>query len=612
MSPLRPTLFPLLPLIVMLLAVGCPTQQDDDDDSTGPGEDCVDEDGDGWRVGPDCPSDEIEDCNDNESKDNWNDADGDGVSTCEDDCDDGDANAFPDNPEVCDGADNDCDGDVDEDFDADSDGFMDEDEADCADVYDELDCDDSDASVNPGEVEYCDGLDNDCDGTIDDGFDQDADGYTSCEGDCMDTNAEIHPDAAEVCDHIDNDCDGSVDEDFDADGDGYIECSNDCDDSNPDVYVGAPELCDGVDNDCDSQVDEDFDADGDGFFGQDCTGIYPELDCDDADASTYPGAPEMCDGIDNDCDGTTDDEQEDGDGDGFDACGTPADCDDTDAAIHPDAVEVCDAVDNNCDGAVDEGFDADGDGYTECGGDCDDGNASINPGVTEDPNNGVDDDCDGIVDESPYCNSWEPIDAVGATKTYDVTYPMFGTGIETMEIMAQDTWNGNDVFPVHSEVDLGISFDYYVWCDPATGAITKYGMDATLPQYGALAELEDPGRTILQGPADMGVITTWSEVIDISYNMMMSYSFETTIDYTNMGLEVIVVNGETYDAYHIHAEYYMADTGMGMVGDISGTYDQWFVEGIGIVRFWYEWTNPLNNFALETLFTKEMTAYTMP
>jgi hypothetical protein len=55
----------------------------------------------------------------------------------------------------------------------------------------------------------------------------------------------------------------------------------------------------------------------------------------------------------------------------------------------------------------------------------------------------------------------------------------------------------------------------------------------------------------------------------------------------------------------------MLDT-MGMLGDISGTYDIWAVADIGIVQFWFEWTNPLNGFALETLFTKDMVSVTMP
>jgi hypothetical protein len=106
------------------------------------------------------------------------------------------------------------------------------------------------------------------------------------------------------------------------------------------------------------------DADSDGFATT--TAGPQEIDCDDADALTYPGAPELLDGKDNDCDGTIDEDTTvDVDGDGFT---TPSldpqklDCNDNDAAINPDATEVFDGVDNNCDGAVDEGFtDADSD-----------------------------------------------------------------------------------------------------------------------------------------------------------------------------------------------------------------------------------------------------------
>jgi hypothetical protein len=88
----------------------------------------------------------------------------------------------------------------------------------------------------------------------------------------------------------------------------------------------------------------------------------------------------------------------DNDGDGFD---TITDCNDADLNIHPGAPEICDGVDQDCDGAVDNGFDLDGDGYTTCGGDCDDGNPDANPGVAEVPANGIDDNCDGTIDEVP-------------------------------------------------------------------------------------------------------------------------------------------------------------------------------------------------------------------
>jgi hypothetical protein len=73
------------------------------------------------------------------------------------------------------------------------------------------DCDDSDASTNPAATEVCDLADNNCNGQVDEGFDSDADGYTSCDGDCNDNDASIYPDAAEICDGIDNNCDGTTD-----------------------------------------------------------------------------------------------------------------------------------------------------------------------------------------------------------------------------------------------------------------------------------------------------------------------------------------------------------------------------------------------------------------
>ncbi|MBO86424.1 MAG: hypothetical protein CL927_13790, partial [Deltaproteobacteria bacterium] len=156
------------------------------------------------------------------------DLDGDGWSVALGDCDDANDDVHPDAIEECNGLDDNCNDVVDEGFgDSDGDG-----QADCEDA------------------EECDGVDNDGDGEVDEGFpDEDNDGIADCLG-------------REECDGIDNDGDGEVDEDFDYDGDGYTECGSettpaDCDDSDPDVYPGAEEI-DGdlVDNDCDSLVDE--------------------------------------------------------------------------------------------------------------------------------------------------------------------------------------------------------------------------------------------------------------------------------------------------------------------------------------------------------------------
>ncbi len=188
------------------------------------------------------------------------------------------------------------------------------------------DCDDQDPTVFPGAPELCDGLDNNCNGVVDElppepgewvptwYFDRDADGFgdpgvseRTCEPrsdawvadgtDCDDVDGDAYPGGVEVCDGSDNDCDGAVDEgsdqtppwyaDLDRDGFGdaddvvracfppadYIDEAGDCDDADPAVFPGAVEVCNGVDDDCDGTVDEDgavdgtptyLDSDGDG------------------------------------------------------------------------------------------------------------------------------------------------------------------------------------------------------------------------------------------------------------------------------------------------------------------------------------------------------------
>lgn len=138
---------------------------------------------------------------------------------------------------------------------------------------------------------------------------------------------------------------------LDVDGD-TVCAADDCDDSRDDVFAGAKEICDGVDNNCDGTTDEDCtqactDADKDGS----CV----EVDCDDNLAASYPGAVEVCkDKIDNDCNGQTDEDCEDCVNlDKDDYC-ADRDCNDRDYRISPSATEICDGIDNNCDGETDE------------------------------------------------------------------------------------------------------------------------------------------------------------------------------------------------------------------------------------------------------------------
>ncbi|HSO38083.1 MAG TPA: MopE-related protein [Labilithrix sp.] len=139
----------------------------------------------------------------------------------------------------------------------------------------------------------------------------------------------------------------------DADGDG-VPLSLDCDDHDRDVHPGATEVCNGKDDNCDGKIDEGFDADGDGY--PTCAALGKAADCDDKDATVHPGAAEVCNGKDDNCDGKID-ESFDKDNDGFYACahGTiAADCDDNDPLIHPGGTETCNAKDDDCNGKIDE------------------------------------------------------------------------------------------------------------------------------------------------------------------------------------------------------------------------------------------------------------------
>ena len=489
------------------------------------------------------------------------DDDGDGY-TGDDDCDETDPAANAGATEVCNGVDDDCDGQIDEGLgsewfvDADADGFGDpatRTEACSAPegaVDNGEDCDDTDADVFPGAEEICDEVDNDCDVEVDEGVttdfyrDADADGFgdpasvtAACEEpadhvvaeratDCDDTDADRFPGNPEVCDEVDNDCDDTVDEgvgevfyvDLDGDGwgdpasttdacvvpDGYAETAGDCDDSDPAVSPDGTEVCNGVDDDCDGDVDDAdasldptsggsmwyADADADGYgdaatavttCAQPSGTVSDATDCDDSAAAVNPGATEVCNSVDDDCDGAVDDADPsvdpsvggstwytDADSDGYGnattattTCAQPSgtvsdatDCDDSAVAVNPGATEVCNTVDDDCDGAVDDAdasldvstatvwyADLDADGYGDPGNtlqtcdtptsygvddtDCDDTDPAVNPGATETWYDGIDSDCDGA-DDDDADGDGDPALAYGGTDCDDADPSVYG------------------------------------------------------------------------------------------------------------------------------------------------------------------------------------------
>lgn len=278
-------------------------------------------------------------------------------------------------------------------------------------------CDDSRA---------CDEVTTSCSSSCELAEDSDGDGVAAiaCGGtDCDDSDVTRFPGNTEVCDPggVDEDCDPFTFGVRDADGDGYADvrccngerCGNDCDDSSAAVNPMAGEVFNGRDDDCDGTVDEGArrrfwpDRDRDGFGDADAEAVEAcnppvdhvenQLDCNDDERAVNPATSELCDEIDNDCDGRVDEEgartfyrdrDEDGFGDPGDLvsileCDPPAgyvaigtDCNDGDPTQNPGATELCNRRDDDCSqpglerGGVDPSEDADEDGYAPVGAGC--------------------------------------------------------------------------------------------------------------------------------------------------------------------------------------------------------------------------------------------------
>ncbi|MEC7986150.1 MAG: MopE-related protein [Myxococcota bacterium] len=443
------------------------------------------------------------------------------------DCNDNAADANPTGFEICDDLDNDCNGTVDDSakdantwfYDADGDGY---------------------GSAN-STTKAC--------GT------EPPDGFANNNFDCDDLDESVAPNAPEICDYIDNNCDGEIDIGvkslffLDADSDGYgdlttsiydceapesyVDNSDDCDDADPLQNPVSDEYCNGEDDNCDGYTDEDdaidatlwfLDNDNDTFGNNTVTMLQcyqpsgyvaDNTDCNDAALLIYPGAVEFCDGKDNNCNGTIDDNalgkrtfflDVDGDGDGtplttLDACPvfnsttqqpeppsgyawTNGDCDDSASSISSLQPELCTgSIDENCDGHNTLGAtdveswyaDSDGDsfgngsyivetctmpqGYTDNALDCDDNDGALFPGNPELCNGKLDDcnmaedlDGDGVLDYEMRAEEAD-LDQDGYIQcTYDAS-SWVTTNVPAGGGDCQD--NDDDVFPGAPELCTG-------------------------------------------------------------------------------------------------------------------------------------------------------------
>jgi hypothetical protein len=371
------------------------------------------------------------------------------------------------------------------------------------------DCDDDNGAIYPGNVERCDvaNVDEDCDPATFGFRDADGDDFpdarccngTNCGSDCNDTRPGVNPSSLEVCNGVDDDCNGTADEGVlrtfyvDADGDafgvdaadtnmqacfapaGYADVAGDCDDTTGAVNPGAADVCDSasVDDDCNGMPnDPPAGCLCTGAESRSCTALGAcaagTESCESGawGACSIDAVAETCNGQDEDCDGVIDDGTQitcfaDGDGDGYPTMGATAtllcpaaggfggcptgfttrapmgstiDCDDTTFATSPVGVETCNGIDDDCDGAVDESLrvtcfrDLDNDTYSAAGAvsssecadpsrtmvglcplgftqrapamaDCDDNDPGRSPAALE-VCDGVDQNCDGTIDET--------------------------------------------------------------------------------------------------------------------------------------------------------------------------------------------------------------------
>ncbi|MCX7769406.1 MAG: MopE-related protein [Flavobacteriales bacterium] len=299
---------------------------------------------------------------------------------------------------------------------------------------------------------------------------------------------------------------------------GYVWVNTDCDDTNPSIFTGATETCNGVDDDCDGNIDDGVlltfyeDADGDGYgnilvFVDGCTPppgyVVNNIDCNDSDPAISPAASEVCNFTDDDCDGITDEGLPlytfyyDADGDGYgDASTTTSDC-----AAPP--------------------------GYVSDNSDCDDAIASVNPGATENFCNGLDDNCNGSVDEgAPATTVIQPSDCgVTATSPGQVFRAVNMTGATQYEF---EFFDGSNYY-YELRPNRGFYFTLWTWDLPSTtySVRVRWFNGSVWSCWGPVCSITTaPLPTTQLQPGDCGVTVTSASHVLRANNMIGATQYE--------------------------------------------------------------------------------------